>query len=605
MISLASRRILELLRWEKRLMGRLLLTGLASALAGAAVILLIRDFLSGAIGEGRGLVQALTGTVGPEGALWLTAGCILAAYVAGSLARYDNLVSQSRFVKVVELGFLDRLLRHLLSLSVPYFDRQTHGDMIQAVRQDVAQMRQTVESFANILLHGALAVGLGLGAAWISPWLALWAFVLLPVATLPIAVVARRTLECSYRVRRSTYFLFDTLLEILRSIRILKVYRGEDRHVRSSLERGNQYFDDVIEMVRIRALGQVALESLAGLGIVLVVVVGGFGILRGSLGWEAFLAFLLAARQIQGPLDNVHRNYVQIQSYGASIDRLSRILEARPQVADRPRARRILHPPSRFEFRDVSFAYPGGEKVLDRIRFEVAAGETIGIAGPSGSGKTTLLHLIARFHDPSVGVVLYDGVDLCDYRLADVYDLLAIVTQEPFLFAATVRENIRCGRTGASDDEVEQAGRAANIHDAIVRLPHGYETLLGMGHRMLSGGETQRINIARAVLKNAPILLLDEATSSLDTLAEAEVQRAIDPLLSGRTTFIVAHRLATLRRADRICVLEHGSCVGFDSHESLLVACPLYRSMWDAQERTAPDLAVRSSEERLCEISRA
>src|SRR5262249_55969497 len=197
------------------------------------------------------------------------------------------------------------------------------------------------------------------------------------------------------------------------------------------------------------------------------------------------------------------------------------------------------------------------------------AGETIGVAGPSGSGKTTLLSLVARFYDPSVGAVRFDGRDVREFRLRDVYRQLAIVTQEPFLFAASVRENIRCGRPDASDAEVEDAAHVAEIHEEILALPLGYDTALGVGGRILSGGQAQRINVARAILKNAPILLLDEATSSLDSIAEEKVQRAIDKLMAGRTSFIVAHRLSTLRHADRILVLDQGKCVGLGAHDEL------------------------------------
>ena len=209
-----------------------------------------------------------------------------------------------------------------------------------------------------------------------------------------------------------------------------------------------------------------------------------------------------------------------------------------------------------------------GQPVFENVSFAVNAGETLGIVGASGAGKTTLLNLLARFYDPTSGAVLLDGKDLRSFRLKDIYGLLAIVTQDPFLFSTSIRHNILCGRPDASQEEVEDAARAAEIHEEIMAMPDGYETVVGQGGRSLSRGESQRVNVARAILKNAPILLLDEATSSLDSYSEARVQRAVDRLASGRLAISVAHRLSTLRNATRILVLEQGHAVGLGTQTS-------------------------------------
>ena len=222
--------------------------------------------------------------------------------------------------------------------------------------------------------------------------------------------------------------------------------------------------------------------------------------------------------------------------------------------------------------------------MLDDVSFTINAGETLGIVGPSGAGKSTLLNLIARFYDPTSGSVQLDGEDLRNFRLRDVYGMLAIVTQDPFLFSTSIRENILCGRPGASQAEVEAAARAAEIHEEIIAMPDGYETVVGQGGRSLSRGEAQRVNVARAILKNAPILLLDEATSSLDSYSEARVQRAVDRLVTGRLAISVAHRLSTLRNASRILVLEQGQVMGLGTHQQLLATCPTYVRLWEAQE---------------------
>jgi len=254
-------------------------------------------------------------------------------------------------------------------------------------------------------------------------------------------------------------------------------------------------------------------------------------------------------------------------------------MDRAPAVANRP----LPSPPRRITLEDVGFAFDG-ESVLEGVSFEVGAGETIGIMGPSGAGKTTLLNLIARFYDPTRGRVCFDGRDLRDYRVADVYAQLAVVTQEPLLFAGTIRDNILCGRPEASEDELVAAARAAEIHDEIIALPEQYDTVVGIGGQRLSGGQSQRVNIARAILKQAGILLLDEPTSSLDSIADARVRDALGALMREPTTFLVSHRIATLAGVDRILVLDRGRVVGLGSHDELLRDCPLYRRLLDAQQ---------------------
>ncbi len=575
--------IITLLRHEKPLVARFVVTSVARSALTMASILLIRDFLAGAIGEVGGWAGAATNAFGQTATLWLVAILLVGSYVGASLFNYWNQVAQQEIIKVLELGMMERLIRHLLGLSVPFFDRQSHGDIIQAVRQDVSELRSVVLSWGRIFLEATVALGLFIAALWLSPALTLWALIVLPAAVFPVYWISKRTLEKSFLVRQTGYVLFDVILQMLRGIRVIKAYRGETEESRTAIEKGRRYFDELVEMVRIRGLATVVLESLAGLGIVVVVVVGGVQVMRASLEWPELLAFIMALRALHGPLNNINNAYVEIKRFGAAVQRITDVLDARPEVPDRPDARPLTARPERITFEGVSFSYQD-TTVIDEVSFEVGAGETLGIAGPSGSGKTTLLNLIARFYDPTAGRVLFDDRDLRDYRLADVYDKLAIVTQEPFLFASSVRDNIRCGRPGASDEEVVDAARAAEIHEDIMGLPEGYETVVGIGGRGISVGQAQRLNIARALLKNAPILLLDEATSSLDSLSEAKVQRAVDRLMEGRTTFIVAHRLSTLRAADRILVLDGGRCVGIGPHEELLRKSTLYRRMWETQQ---------------------
>ena len=348
-------------------------------------------------------------------------------------------------------------------------------------------------------------------------------------------------------------------------------------------------------MERVRAFARIVLESLAAFNVVVVIIVGGFSVMAGKLGWPELLAFLMAMRAAQGPLNNVNNAYLEIQRYGASVEHIEQFLKEQPEIQDRPDALPLLQPPLTITADRVNFAF-GGKPVLENVSFTVNAGETLGIVGPSGVGKTTLLNLVARFYDPTSGAVKLDGEDLRNFRLRDVYGMLAIVTQDPFLFSTSIRDNILCGRLDASQKEVEAAAHAAEIHDEILAMPAGYDTVVGQGGRSLSRGEAQRVNIARAILKNAPILLLDEATSSLDSYSEARVQRAVDRLVAGRIAISVAHRLSTLRNASRILVLEQGRVVGLGTHQHLLATCPTYVRLWEAQEVYRSDDELQPAE---------
>jgi ABC-type multidrug transport system fused ATPase/permease subunit len=559
----------RLLRAQPALVVRFAIASLGRAALMALTILLIRDFLGGVLGRaGAGL--------------WTAVGLLLAVYLAATLFMYDARITEQKIVKVIELGTMEGLIRQLLRLSVGFFDRRTHGDLIQAVRQDVSHLRAVTMAIANVILESLQAVGLMIAAIVLSPSLALWAFILIPLAALPVFVIARRTLAHAYGVRRKGVALFDVLLELLRGIRIIKIYQGEDTESVRTIDRARHYFDEVIAMERVRALASVVLSTLAGLSMIAVIVVGGFQVVGGTLGWPELLAFLMAVRAAHGPLANINTHYMEIQRHGAAVVQLDALLEERPEITDRPSARALPHGPNEITARNLRFAVDN-TTILEDISFQVRTGETLGIAGPSGAGKTTLLNLVARFYDPLSGSLQFDGSDLRDLKVADVQKQVAIVTQDPFLFATTIRENIRCGRPEASDSEVEAAARVAEIHEEIVALPDGYATVVGHGGRTLSRGEAQRVNIARAILKDAAILLLDEATSSLDSHSEARVQRAVDRLARGRIVLSVAHRLSTLRNASRILVLEDGRAVGLGTQAELLLNCPTFRRLAEAQ----------------------
>ena len=575
---------MRLLRANPGLVFRFALASLGRAALTAATILLIREFLAGALadGGGSGLAARIAEAMGPKAVLWVTATSLLLAHIGAALLAYDAQVTQMRIVRVIELGTMQRLIAQLLRLSAAYFDRRTHGDVIQGLWHDVQAMRTATVAAGTAVLESLQAAFLLITAVILSPMLAIWAFLVLPLAMQPINLIAGRTLTKAFEVRRRGISLYDTLLQLVRGIRTIRLYHGEQLETERASERATVYLDEMVAAERVRSLATVVMQALAGVSLVAVIVVGGLQVMRGVLGWPELLAFLMAARASQGPLNNLNTAYLEIQKNGASLVHIDVLLNEQPDVRERADARALTASPSAIAFENVSYGV-GGVSILRDVSFEVRAGETMGVVGPSGAGKSTLLNLTARLYDPAAGVIRFDAMDLRDCRLNDVHGAIAMVTQDPFLFATSVRENIRCGRPGATDADVEQAARAADIHDDVVAMPAGYDTLIGPGNRELSRGEAQRVSIARAIVKNAPLLLLDEATSSLDSWAEARVQQAIDRMVAGRLVIAVAHRLSTLRNATRILVLEDGRVAGLGTHDELLATCGTYQRLWAAQ----------------------
>jgi len=575
---------IDLLQTRKRLVAQFFASSIGRTLASMLVVMLIQQFLAATIGKGGSLMDALRQTVGNQAALWLLAVLLIVSYLLMTVLGYVNRVVQERTSRLLELGLMERLVRQIMALSVPYVSRHSPGDLAQALRQDIMQVRFMMNAYASMVLEGVQAAGLTCVLFYLSPRLALWSLLVLPCASAPLLkATTRRLRSVSGRVRKAGYTLFDLNLQLISGMRAIKSYQAEDREFTNTIEKARTYLDGMLEVSRVQSVARCVMESLGGLNLMLVIVLGGFMATAGGLSWAALVAFVMALRSLFAPILNLYSNYTDLHAYSASAQRVQEILDARPAVTELPGASPLAQAPQRIKFERVGFSY-GDSPVLDGINLEVRAGETIGIVGPSGAGKSTLLNLIARFYDPASGSVQFDGRDLRSVRLGNVAESVALVTQDPFLFAATVRENIRSGRTGTTDAEVEEAAQAACIHEEILALPNGYDTPIGLGGREISRGQAQRINIARAFVKGAPLLLLDEATSSLDSAAEAQVQRSIDRLMAGKTSFAVAHRLSTLRNADRLVVLDEGRCVGIGRHEDLLVTCPLYRQLYEQQD---------------------
>jgi subfamily B ATP-binding cassette protein MsbA len=459
------------------------------------------------------------------------------------------------------------------------------GDFLARALTDA---RLASDSMMLIYNEALINLQLVVGGA-IALFLASWQLSLLTLTSIPILAgllgfFGRRVRKQSHRRQETQSELSQRLLAILSGIKVIKAFQGQDLEEQAYATETGKYFRRHMKVVWngvvARAIGEVVnpLIALAVLGFGIWLLANEmWGITIGVL--SQFAATLVV---VYKPVKILINDYPKIMESLAPTERLFRVLDMEGEPADRPGARAMTGLSHRIRFRDVHFDYGSGP-VLEGIDLEIEPGEVIAVVGRSGAGKSTLVDLLLRFHDPTRGAIEIDGVDLRDYARRSFLDRVAVVTQEPFLFDVSVRENVRYGRRDATDEEVEQAARAASAHEFVEALPEGYDTPVGEFGLRLSGGQRQRLTIARAILANPAILVFDEATSALDARTEATVQAAIEALRGERTIVLVAHRLSTIRHADRIVVLEGGRIVQMGSHERLLAAPGPYRDLIGSQ----------------------
>ena len=364
--------------------------------------------------------------------------------------------------------------------------------------------------------------------------------------------------------------------ESVSGIRIVKAFAREEHMLARFRRQVTRVFDQNLYSTRLRAFYSPMLGFLPSLGLAVVLWVGGREVIAGDMSLGDFTAFYTYLVMLTGPMRMLGLALGMAQRAVASGNRLFEILDREPRITSPPQAPELPAGPGAVSFRDVSLRYDGGEPALTGIDLEVPAGRTVALVGPTGSGKTSLVALIARLYDPSDGTISVDGADLRTVDVASLRRQIAFVADDPFLFSATVAENIAYGRPDATREQIELAARRAQAHEFIQRLPDGYETVVGERGLTLSGGQRQRVAIARALIAEPRILILDDATSSVDATTEEEIKRGLREAMAGRTTFVVAHRLSTISLADEIVVMEAGRIVDRGTHEELLERCPLY-----------------------------
>lgn len=521
---------------------------------------------------------------------------LVAAVVMAVSFFFKESLGQALIVRM-EVDIRKAIFQHLTSQSVAYFNRQRSGDVISRLTNDVIAVRLSFKLFFEDLVQQPFIVLLSLAAAYSqSPILFVCTVPFYVVIMLPVLRSGKKVIKHGRGRLEKLSLVTEAIQQLFTGIRIVKAF-GMERHEEEEFSQKNgEFVRSTLKLNRAKVKARAFQELFYNLGTGAAVLLGVWLITIGFIGAVEFIVFMGCMVQIYNPIKSLSSAWNQLQESRGGSERLLEILRERPLIIDRDGSLDFPGLKEEIRFEKVSFSY--GEldpslvvsedkslrlPVLHDITFDVKAGEVVALVGPSGAGKSTIADLIARFYDPQRGRILVDGRDIRDFRFGSYLKAIAIVSQDPFLFHTTIRENIRYGCESATDEEVEQAARVAFAHDFILEQPHGYETVIGERGVKLSGGQRQRVTIARAVLKNAPILILDEATSSLDSQSEKEVQRAIDNLIRARTTFVIAHRLSTIAHADRILVVEDGRIVDTGRHEDLLRKCGLYQRLWRSQ----------------------
>jgi ATP-binding cassette subfamily B protein len=473
---------------------------------------------------------------------------------------------------------------HLQTLDLDYFAESRTGDLSYRLTEDVDRIGEVIGKFFHQFIPSVLQLIFVLAYMIYLNWiLTLTTLAVAPLIALLIAWFGDRMLSLSRRSQDQVSNLAALLSEIFSGIRLVRAFATESYEVERFKQESEQNSRRKYAADRVRAIQYPVIGFLEAAGICFLFLLGGWLISNKWLLPEQFVAFGAGVALLIDPIANTTGSYNEIKQAEASVDRIFEIFEIQPVVTEKPNAIALPEVTGKVEYVNVGFHYQSDRPVLTDINLVANKGEAIALVGASGAGKSTLMNLLMRFHDVKTGKILIDGYDIRDVQIKSLRQQLALVPQENILFSGTVASNIAFGQKVYDTESVEQAARIANAHDFIMELPQGYDTWVGERGVNLSGGQRQRISIARAVLHNPKILILDEATSALDAESESLVQEALQRLMQGRTVFIIAHRLATIRNSDRIIVLEQGQIVESGTHDELLQKAGRYAQLHSRQ----------------------
>ena len=498
----------------------------------------------------------------------LFAWAVVVGHAVKGLSTYASTVLMTDIGQRVVRDLRNQLFRHIIDQSAGFFARNSSGQLMSRITNDVNQVQGAVSETMGDLLREALSlVAFAALLFWLDWRLALVAVFVAPLAIHPLVRMGKKIRSTTRRNQEELEHLTHVTSEAFTGHRIVKAFGAEGHEERRFKRAAQQVYRTNLKVTRALATLPPLMEFLGGLAVILLVWYGR----RQGLTVGEFTTFVVTAFMMYTPIKKLSRVNASLQQAMAASDRIFEILDVHSEVRERPNAREMRPVRHAIEFLNVAFAYEDrrNKYILRDVSFSVEPGQMIAIVGLSGAGKTTLVNLLPRFYDVSTGAITIDGRDIRDVTLASLRAQIGIVTQETVLFDDSIATNIAYGSPNASPQEIEAAARAANAHDFITAQPDGYQTMIGERGQRLSGGQRQRLAIARALLKNSPILILDEATSALDSESERLVQQALATLMMNRTSFVIAHRLSTVRRADAIIVLERGQIVEIGRHDEL------------------------------------
>ncbi len=570
-----------ILPYARRRLGRIALALVALGLASLATLVVpyaIREMVDrGFHGGGAGSVHVYFGLlIGVTAVLALASG-----------ARYYLVMTLGeRIVADLRGDFF----RHLTTLDQTFFDAEKTGEIVSRLSADTTQLKATFGSSASIALRNLFmfAGAISMMVAT-SPRLSAYVLIAIPLIVLPLYAAGRSVRERSRRAQDTLADATAFASENLDAARVMQAFVAEDFTAQRYRQAADGAYEAAREMTRARAVVTAIAIFLAFSSVVVVLWLGARDVIEQRMSAGVLLQFLLYAVLGASALGQLSEVWNEVSQAAGAAARIGDLLALKPAIVAPAQPARLPSPArGALRFDHVSFAYPGrpDAPVLRGVDFAVQPGETVAIVGPSGAGKSTLFQLLERFYDPNAGAVLFDGVDIATLDPKELRARIALAPQEPFIFGASVADNIAYGRPGASQADIEAAARRAAAHGFVAALPQGYATQLGERGVTLSGGERQRLAIARAILKDAPVLLLDEATSALDAANETLVQAALTELMKGRTTLVIAHRLATIVGASRILVIDGGEIVEQGDHATLLARGGLYARLARLQFET-------------------